>query len=708
MRYFFFLTSFCIASFSFLTGCTPSPTRTTNRTPATPPDPASVVPYTKPVYTYEATSRLPDLDESTLQAVFYVNQSHAAASDQGPGTKEQPFLTLMGSRNAVMQSLSNGIPTKLVIGPGIYREDARYYLRLNQQADPATQQTLFVMEGSEKGKVILSGSFEAHPDYGDFRPSTWTPVPGAPGVYQHDWPFGTHVEAGPWINTYGFAKLPGVMQRSEMIYLNGQHLRQVLAERYEWVDPDGKQGVDDYGTGKGGDPSNQPGRLVFDRRLLGREDLASLDPGTFAVFTAEEVKDDLHGTIVMRLPTGLTMDDTLTIEVAQWKGRGWSPMFIAANKDNFVIRNLTIQHGAMGPMGSAMVVNNCSNFLIEDCDISRNIATGLQLNTSRSGILRRVTANHNGANGMGMGNNTKEIFMEDCETSFNNYRGGWAGWLGWHASGFKSGNVHNITVRRHVSVGNYANGIWYDVYCTNILVEDSFFYGNKRMGVMYELTRPNGGPHVLRHSIAAENDNTGVYVTMASNTRVEDNLVIRNGGGGYVETDRKHTQLLYKFRDHPHGPTTAEEWENVTIQRNRFLSDIPGQKAIDYLDRKAEPLTQYDRVLKVLHSSGNQYGVPEADAAFRLPSGDWTDYEGWLTLLTEKNSPVPDTDSEWTPGGLESDRRLEFTSAATSDISQLANAMEVPLPEARIQEYWQRTDAGLYSPPYLHYDRQHD
>jgi len=680
--------------------------------PPSPPVPEPILPplpstsYIKPEYEYVATTQLPRLDESIIQRIIHVNPSHPHAVDTGEGSADRPLRTILSARKAVHASLSAGVPTKLRIEAGVYREDLRYLLNFKKTDPEPARKTLLVVEGAEKGAVIIKGSFEQDPVLGDFRPEAWKPVPGSPGLVMNDWPFETHVDAGPWINNYGFAKLPGVMQRSEMIWLDGKSVRQVLAERYKWVDPDGKRGVDDYGTGAGGDASNKPGRLEFLERVI-RDPASELtDPGSFAVFTAEEVQDDLHGKIFLRLPKGITLNDIQAIEVGKWKGKAWTPMFNVTNKENFILRNLTVMHGAMGPMASAVNINNSRNFLIEDCEFSQNIATGLNFRKNESAILRRVQANENGANGFNFGE-SREILVEDCDTSFNNIRGAWAGWLGWHASAFKSGNVHNITVRRHVSVGNYANGIWYDVYCTHILVEDSFLYGNKRMGVMYELTRPNGGPHVLRNSVVAENDNTGVYITMASNSIVQDNVVIRNGGGGYVETDAKNTQLLYKFRDHPHGPTTAEEWERVDIERNLFLSDQPGARVIDYLDRKAEPLTQYDRVLTVLHSRDNQYGALDVNA-FRLPEGGWTDFSGWRNLLTEKNTPVADDGSTWNLSGLDPDRRLEFTPASTSSISQRSLAMEVPLPAERIEEYWTRTDQGRYAPPYLYYETQHD
>ena len=144
-------------------------------------------------------------------------------------------------------------------------------------------------------------------------------------------------------------------------------------------------------------------------------------------------------------------------------------------------------------MASAVAINGARNFRIEDCEFSRNVASGLQINRSSVGLLARVTARENGANGFGFGEGSSQMLIEDCRLLYNNLRGGWSTWTSWHASGSKSGAVNNITVRRLVSIGNYANGLWFDVYCRDILIEKSLLLGNLRMGVMFELTRPRGG-----------------------------------------------------------------------------------------------------------------------------------------------------------------------------------------------------------------------
>jgi len=663
-----------------------------------------------PLADYVATTELASVDESVIEHTIYVRQD-AANAGAADGSQARPFSRITDAQGALSKSLAAGTPTRLLIGPGLYREDLRYLIGNRGKTDPTFKATPMVIEGEAAGEVIISGSITHNEAY-DFRPDTWQAVDGEPGLYVKDWPFEGHLEPGPWMDSYGFALLPGLMQRSESIWIHGKHLRQVLVERYDWQDPDGKRGYADRGTGKGGDPDNKPGYLQF-AELLHSEPAKALDEAwTFCVFTAEEAPEALKGKIFVRVPAGEWPSDPEAIEVGIWK-RSYAPIMIVRDKDNFVLRNLSIRHGVMGPMSSALAINNANNFIVENVDVSENSSGGIVVNQCRQGHFKNVSANDNGSAGFGSGGGSRHILYEDCEANFNNFRGGWSGWLAWHPSGFKSGGVHNITMRRFTAIGNYANGLWYDVYCGDILVEDSFFLGNRRMAVMFELTKPNGGPHIARNSVFAYNDNAGVYLSMAANSGVVDSLLVGNGNtsgnSNNVEGEIKYTQLLYKFRDHPQGPNTAEEWESVIIHNNIMASADPAASMVDYIFRKSNPATEYLRVLDVLDSDNNTYWHPTPKRGFRAPSGGWLDLDGWRELLDQRN---PDGGNErastWSNPGLDDEPSIAFTEASQSGVTQKARAMGVPLRQDAIKDYWQRVEKGLYDEPNLFLEKQND
>ncbi len=646
------------------------------------------------VPTTEGATELPELDENSIETVIYVDVKKG--SPQASGDKSDPFSGLGVAMTAARNSLAAGKPTKIILAPGIYREDVRYVLHLKEEDDPNIKETLLVLEGEKAGEVIFSGS-----EVDGWEAKTWKEI--APGIYEHEWPYETEPYPGPWINSYGFALLPGLSQRSEMLWIHGRTLRQILSEKYKWEDPDGSRTLIDEGSGKT-DPNekNEDGSLKFDGLAL--EDPKQLpEPYTFAVYTDPQSPEHLRGKIFVRLPEDLPIAKAGPIEVGDWI-KHYAPLMVIGRKENLILRNLAFTHNANGPLFAALILNECKNFILEDCDFSQNGAFGLNINKSASGIVRRCTANDNLGNGMSLGRGTRHVLLEDCETSFNSIRGGWSGWQGWHASGFKSGQVHHITYRRHVSIGNYANGLWLDVYCTHILTENSFLMGNRRMGLMYEFTRPNGGPQVVRDTITAFNDGTGIYITMAANTVVENCISIKNGKG-YIENEETQSQLHFKFRDRQGGPNNAEEWEACIVKGNIFASDQG--ELIGYIKRKSDPQTQYDRVLRVLSIGENQYWLPNQDDAFRLPSGESTDLDGWRALLAEYDAPPPrDSDSKWEKPDWAANPRDEFTAASQSAITKKAREMKVPLPQARIKEYWERVDAGLYQPPHYYWNRK--
>jgi len=691
----------CFCTMMILAGCSQTDFQTpeTTATPAQQPEEWTWPIVRDPQFDYVATTELPELDESLIEKIFHVDPNHPNASDDNPGTKDQPFLTISGSAGPAKASLMAGVPTKVFIAEGLYREKPRYAFQLPKTATDEQKSTLFVLEGVP-GKTVISGGAEEIEGI-SFRPEGWTPVEGEPGLYVNDWPYQIEPFEGPWINTYGFAMLRRTLQRAEMIWVDGKHLRQVLAERYEWVDPDGVATMIDPGPGIVDESeNNQPGKLEY--RGLALQDPRDLkEPGTFAVYSDPNTPENLRGKIFMRLAGDI--GEVEQIEVGTWQKR-WSPILVMGNRKNFIVRGLTLTRNMASYFCPALVIANAENFIVEDCAMNENSSKGLNVTRSRRGIVRRTEANDNAGNGMGAGQ-SHHILFEDIATHFNNYRGAWEAFIGWDASGFKSGGVHNITIRRHTSVGNYANGIWYDVYCTHILIEDSFYLGNQRMGVMIEFTRPNGGPQVVRNNVVAYN-RTGVFVTMAANSVVENNLVVQNMEG-HVEHAKLQTQLLYKFNQRKGGPMNAEDWESVRIQNNIFASETGA--LVDYMTRKADPPNQYPFILNVLDTDRNQYYLTNPETSFHAPDGSWLDLDGWRELLASMNAPgARDAASTWAPLTWEEDRTQEFLADADSDTSRIAREMGVPIPEEVIREFWSRVDHGWYDVPHLRFDRLFD
>lgn len=95
--------------------------------------------YTKPTYGYIATTEHPTIDESTIQRIIHINPNHPSSVRSGKGTEGQPLKTIQAAHGELHNSLKAGIPTKLVIAPGVYRENLQYLLRIPKRRDREAQ-----------------------------------------------------------------------------------------------------------------------------------------------------------------------------------------------------------------------------------------------------------------------------------------------------------------------------------------------------------------------------------------------------------------------------------------------------------------------------------------------------------------------------------------------------------------------------------------
>jgi hypothetical protein len=140
--------------------------------------------------------RLPgrNVNEALVQATLYVD---AATGNDATGN---PFRTFKAALARANGNLLAGTPTKIVLNPGTYREG---------DLDTGTDPDFLVIEGREKGTVILSGSDEV-------PLSAWTDEGG--GVYSIPWDKDWYFHDGNW-GANGPRKLLG--HRKEMVFVNG-------------------------------------------------------------------------------------------------------------------------------------------------------------------------------------------------------------------------------------------------------------------------------------------------------------------------------------------------------------------------------------------------------------------------------------------------------------------------------------------------------
>lgn len=93
------------------------------------------------------------IDESVVQRTLHVN---ADSSPGGDGTAAWPFATFAEGLSAANTLLRQGVPVRVLLAPGIYREAG---FEVDFPDDPIAQRTPLIIEGNnDQGEVIFSGA----------------------------------------------------------------------------------------------------------------------------------------------------------------------------------------------------------------------------------------------------------------------------------------------------------------------------------------------------------------------------------------------------------------------------------------------------------------------------------------------------------------------------------------------------------------------
>ncbi|MBD2767560.1 right-handed parallel beta-helix repeat-containing protein, partial [Hymenobacter sp. BT664] len=218
--------------------------------------------------------------------------------------------------------------------------------------------------------------------------------------------------------------------------------------------------------------------FYIDGKPLGQvRSAAELQPGRFWV-------DEDNERVVLYPPAGMNLA-THVVEGAMRPDNNDFAVLKFYHVRNLVVRGLTVT-GCAKPFSAALLLGNTSNVLIEDCHFDRNVGEGLGLNSWQV-TVRRCTADENGYKGIGGA--PVNGLLEDVQTNWNGWKSYELGFTNdFDAAGMKIGSVRNVTVRRYKSVGNMFDGLWFDVYCQNVTVDQALLAGNRTRGMNWEIS----------------------------------------------------------------------------------------------------------------------------------------------------------------------------------------------------------------------------
>ncbi|MGI8771306.1 MAG: right-handed parallel beta-helix repeat-containing protein [Acidobacteriaceae bacterium] len=142
-------------------------------------------------------------------ATIYVDAT--AGSDSNPGTQALPLKTVSAGTSFAVRNNVQGIGTKVIVNPGVYREYVNVVANYRGTSAPIT------IQAAQFGTAIVAGSDVF---------TNWYQGTNNSAIYTHSW-------------TYGFGNCPissgypqtmkPILRRREMVFVNGIPLTQVMA-----------------------------------------------------------------------------------------------------------------------------------------------------------------------------------------------------------------------------------------------------------------------------------------------------------------------------------------------------------------------------------------------------------------------------------------------------------------------------------------------
>lgn len=182
-----------------------------------------------------------------------------------------------------------------------------------------------------------------------------------------------------------------------------------------------------------------------------------------------------------------------------------------------------------------------SGWLIEANEVRLNSGAGVAVGSG--GVVRGNRIYLNGQ--LGVSPNGSVVLVENNEIFENNTHGFDAGWEG---GGLKGGRVEHLMLRHNHVRDNYGSGLWCDVECRHMLVEQNLVERNADAGIFYEISYDA----VIRNNIVRFNGTgaggqqgsiwfwgAGIQIAGSERVQVYGNTVdVANGGSGIILIDQ--------------------------------------------------------------------------------------------------------------------------------------------------------------------------
>jgi len=548
------------------------------------------------------------VDESDIQHELQVD--HAGQND--PANKR--FVTLGAAVKAAEQYLQQGESVKITVSSGIYRE-GEIEMWCKSWSEAARNAAL-IIEGQGDTRPVITGA--------DDWSGGWEPVEGSDNVYRKPWPHAFGLSRQIW-ERWGYLIDPRVA-RSEVVTVDGQIMLPAMLEQFAWVDPDGAVPLEETR-----ESANQPGKW----KPLGVEPADTLLPGTFGVVESDQA-------IYVCPPDEVDLNQS-AVEVSV------RPYLITiTGRNNVVLRNLSFVNSAtfVGSHQQAVSLEG-NNLLVEDCNFDMHGSNAFAIRGEQLAniTLRRSTFNGNGWKGLAVGYRVDNYIIEDCESSYNNWRGHTGLQYGWDAAGCKAfaldGQV-GMVIRGHRSFANLTSGFWFDQSFTPrspIDVTDSYFVANQ-FGAQLYLEKLTGPVNIERNVIWNSDGIRGIDGT-SWNVNLKNNIL-------YTSSDGQPAIYLHRRGIESEYANYSKDW---SIHHNLIVSNSDSSQLLtnDSTD------SQYAEFLDTLSADHNVYYSVSRDYAFPLPTEETGGLPAWREATGEEK------DSLWADPQFASAAKFDWT-----------------------------------------------
>ncbi|MGH8046919.1 MAG: right-handed parallel beta-helix repeat-containing protein, partial [Chthoniobacterales bacterium] len=247
--------------------------------------------------------------------------------------------------------------------------------------------------------------------------------------------------------------------------------------------------------------------------------------------------------------------------------------------------------------------------------------------------LRRVSCNHNGCLGI-LASRIHGLVLEDCETSFNNWRGAWAGKYRGSPCGIKVMHSRDVTLLRHKALRNLATGVWIDEENRDVRVREATIYGNYR-GLHIEA---GGGPVVVERSTICSNRleplgsdfrwafGSGIAITHMPDVTLRENFLADNDTAQIGVRDDRETRVI---TDGATGEKRIWRTERLALEGNTIVAGGSRNKLLHVPDEAFDSR----RFLKSLHATGNAYVTSANQSGFSVGRpAQLLGFEAWQKL----------------------------------------------------------------------------